>query len=671
MIEAQLPDGTILEFPDGTSQDVIQNVVKKQLSTKKEVGGLEGVLRSANQGLTFGFGDELIAGVGAIPTALMTDMSIPESYEALLNQERGLNTQFQEESPYLAGGSEIAGGVASGVGGGVSALRGLGKVAPNVLQGLSKLATGSTKGRLASASGLGALEGSIYGFGTGEGDGKERGQRAAETGLISGALAPLGASAVSALTRLGQRAFGNSGSQASQELQKVLSPEQADLMRTGQVLRLTEGQATQDPTAQALESMGRSGALGEEAQSMALQNQYRQQDDIQKALQSASGGQLDESLLAQSAGDVRSKYRQMKKEVDSAYNDASAIRQVIVDKKPITQAFVPRVNDILYKQGFDASSLTPESKKILGELNSGALKDAKVTGINLEKMEFWRRKLTNRAEQLRGDPEGRVLTRIRESYDDFMDKLPTEALKSGDENAISLINNARALRRKQGVLFERNKQVRNIVQNEDLTNEELANIIVSGSSRGNSFNAGSGKLVKDLKRATGNEEEFVDGLRRGTMARILNRSMSRVQRSGEDINLIDSNKLQKEIDTLLGNKSYLNEIFDKEQQKTLTALNRDLKKIASQQPGSVNYSNTAYTLLRALQNLPLGLSAASGVAELGLKPLASRAARKELEKSLDPVLTQALEELSGAPRYYGALGTGVIGAIQGETNESN
>ena len=37
MIEAELPDGTILEFPEGTDQAVIQRVVRQQLGIK-EVG---------------------------------------------------------------------------------------------------------------------------------------------------------------------------------------------------------------------------------------------------------------------------------------------------------------------------------------------------------------------------------------------------------------------------------------------------------------------------------------------------------------------------------------------------------------------------------------------------------------------------------------------------------
>jgi hypothetical protein len=36
MIEAELPDGTVLEFPDGTSRDVIQRTVKQRLQPKNE-----------------------------------------------------------------------------------------------------------------------------------------------------------------------------------------------------------------------------------------------------------------------------------------------------------------------------------------------------------------------------------------------------------------------------------------------------------------------------------------------------------------------------------------------------------------------------------------------------------------------------------------------------------
>ncbi len=36
MIEAELPDGTVLEFPEGTSQDVIQRTVKSRLGIKPQ-----------------------------------------------------------------------------------------------------------------------------------------------------------------------------------------------------------------------------------------------------------------------------------------------------------------------------------------------------------------------------------------------------------------------------------------------------------------------------------------------------------------------------------------------------------------------------------------------------------------------------------------------------------
>tara|TARA_B100002019_G_scaffold202596_1_gene175627 strand:+ start:13404 stop:15029 length:1626 start_codon:yes stop_codon:yes gene_type:complete len=63
MIEAELPDGTILQFPDGTDRSVIQRVVKERLGvtqaapkeeTQREIGVVEDVGRSLTSGLVRG-----------------------------------------------------------------------------------------------------------------------------------------------------------------------------------------------------------------------------------------------------------------------------------------------------------------------------------------------------------------------------------------------------------------------------------------------------------------------------------------------------------------------------------------------------------------------------------------------------------------------------------------
>ena len=71
MIEAALPDGTVLEFPDGTDPLVIQRVVKQRLQppipepvrpdlTEPQSLGTQ-VGRSLAEGATLGFFPEIVA----------------------------------------------------------------------------------------------------------------------------------------------------------------------------------------------------------------------------------------------------------------------------------------------------------------------------------------------------------------------------------------------------------------------------------------------------------------------------------------------------------------------------------------------------------------------------------------------------------------------------------
>ena len=289
--------------------------------------------------------------------------------------------------------------------------------------------------------------------------------------------------------------------------------------------------------------------------------------------------------------------------------------------------------------------------------------------MNLEKMEFWRRKLSNRANQMKGDPEGVMLGRILNEYDTFMAKLPQEALKTGNEDALAAINKARSLRRRQGVLFERDKVVQKMVTNDELTNEELANMVLAGTAKGKNANASTGRVVKNLKRAVGEgqAEELTQSikklisksLKKGTLARILDKAEQRTQRAGQDVNMISPAKLETELSNLLKNKTFMREVYSPEEQKLLTALRNDIKKIASDQPGSKNYSNTAYTIMQFFQDLPLGLSSVSAVSDAVLKPLGNRSAKKELKGALDPYLNKIREELTGTAKIYGASAGGI------------
>jgi len=129
---------------------------------------VSGVLRSAAQGLTMGFGEEIEAMIrSALPGG-------PE-YEEVRNQLRQQISQFREQYPGAAITAEIVGAMATNLIPGVAAVRS-GQLAKTTMPRLM---------------GVGATEGGIYGLGTSEREGI--GQTAVDVGTATaiGAAAPL------------------------------------------------------------------------------------------------------------------------------------------------------------------------------------------------------------------------------------------------------------------------------------------------------------------------------------------------------------------------------------------------------------------------------------------------------------------------------------------------
>lgn len=150
-------------------------------------GQLGTAVRSGYQGLTFGFGDEVVAGLaGALdPNA---------TYDQYLSAERDRLALGREKFPKTALGAEIAGAVAA-PGAGIAAARGA-----------------SVPVKMAAGATAGGVTGGLYGFGTGEGGLDQRAQNAKDMGLfgavVGGALPGIMA-AGSGLINKGRDAVAN------------------------------------------------------------------------------------------------------------------------------------------------------------------------------------------------------------------------------------------------------------------------------------------------------------------------------------------------------------------------------------------------------------------------------------------------------------------------------
>jgi len=165
-------------------------LLKKEMSkinVEPEVdydGFAEG-LRAAGQGLTFGFADEIESGLTAGINTISEGTPYSENYRKRYDQLEDQREAFTEDYPNTALGAEIVGSLATGI-------AGAGRL--GVLKGFDQL---SKAGKAARLSGLGAVEGGVYGAGLANPD--EILSDAAQGAAIGGVLAPVGAVAVNKL----------------------------------------------------------------------------------------------------------------------------------------------------------------------------------------------------------------------------------------------------------------------------------------------------------------------------------------------------------------------------------------------------------------------------------------------------------------------------------------
>lgn len=157
MIEVELPDGTIAEFPDGTPDTTIKSVLQKQLPSKLQSAG-----RGALDALGLGYDDEIYAGV-------KTGFGYTGDYSAEQKRLEASKNLARETNPWSFGGGQVAGAI------------------PSFFIPGGAVARGAS---LASKAGRGAAAGATLGgvYGSGDAGQGSRLAGAAEGAVIGGAI---------------------------------------------------------------------------------------------------------------------------------------------------------------------------------------------------------------------------------------------------------------------------------------------------------------------------------------------------------------------------------------------------------------------------------------------------------------------------------------------------
>lgn len=447
------------------------------------------------------------------------------------------------------------------------------------------------------------------------------------------------------------------GQETLQYVKKALD-QPVDTSLTPGSIPLTQGQLTQNPRQQALEYGAQAGVYGDDAQKMALEAR-----DIQSEAAKVALGNPSDLASVESAQNIqnalKTAYKSAKAKTSSAYNavgEATQDEPLKIAGSYVRETVFPQMKDWLRKGdngiGFDLNAEGwGEAKRLYQQAETVGNAD-KLTAMNFSRLEFWRSKVTNRLAKTQDPAEKKFLGGLLERYDRSMKQLPREAIKSGDDAIVDMMEKARLARKEQGVLFEKSKLVKDIVQNDDLTAEQLANTVTSLGPK-------TGSYVRDILR-TAKDETAKEGLRTelrtAILGNALNKSLSAEVRAGSNVQnvekMVSFDKLATNLERLKKNQSLLKQIMpDEAQRKAFDETLRAVQLIKSTKPGTKNYSNSAYTLLNFIRTISPAVEKASvplvGSLGGGMEKWGQGAATLELQKSLAPVLKGLSDEMTG------------------------
>ena len=571
--------------------------------------------------------------------------------------------------------------------------QGAGMVASALMTPAKYLEGASVATRALKGAGVAGGYGAAYGFGEGNnfnermGNAITQGIVATPFGALGNTLADVGGFAYSSGRNLAQRAakLFNKAERTEPNIIIEAAANQIDPAMMGAVpqapqvpinpqngkiqIPLTQGQRTQNPKQQALEFGSQAGNYGDEAQTMALEAREIQSQAAKDALSQSANAELTPEASLQAAAalsnNLKQAYASAKAKTNAAYKKVGDLSQdapLQIGAGYVRDGIVPSLKDWARKgsggTGFDLMAPDMANGKRLYDQATAFGDMKRLSGVNFQRMEQWRGRVSQGIANSKTPAEKAFLSGMLQRYDTAMNTMPREAIKSGDEAILGAMEKARGARKQQGVLFERSKLVKDVLQNDDLTNEQFANVLTSMGPK-------SGTYVRDVLRTAANDPAKQEALRgqmkQAILGNVLNKSLSAEVKAGSTVQSIDKmvsfDKLATNLDDLIKNKTLFERLIpDPAERQSLIEIKNAASLIKSTKPGTKNYSNTAYTLLNYIRAISpsaasanvLGVGVGSSLGAMGRE-----GATNELKQSLAPVLQGVMQEHNGVITNFG------------------
>lgn len=180
--------------PDEYSDEEVMAALGGQQTPISPMQRAGNAVEGLKSGLTFGFGDEIQAGIAGGYGALSPHLTFKEGYDQALQDFRGQYDTAKAQTPWTTGAGELVGAIGTGIG-----------AAPRALtKGLANVSAKGLLPKLAINTGIGATSGGIYGFGTGEGGLGERAVNTGDMAILGGLGGIAGAGLGVGLEKIGR-----------------------------------------------------------------------------------------------------------------------------------------------------------------------------------------------------------------------------------------------------------------------------------------------------------------------------------------------------------------------------------------------------------------------------------------------------------------------------------
>lgn len=511
-IKVQGPNGTVVEFPDGTDAATINRAMQgaapapsvkdvpvyrnPEPSWVPQTSGWDAFSYGVGQGASFNMLDEAQALTAGAPGS-------PE-YDAELNRQRAFIHAAQEQHPNFYGAGNATGSIPA-------ALIPVGKVAQTAGPIAKTLVGGGTA----------AVQGGLAGFGAGEGA-EDRLSRARQAALIAGGLGaaiPVVGGASGAIARKLGKSKTAPGAGVVPTKREALSNEFK--------VPLTSGQKTGNISQQASEEAMAHDARGQIPTRIMKDFRERQiaanRDAAEQIGQSAAKRvkvetPADAGELAISG--VKGRAARLKAQSQAAYDVAEKGNLTLQDNA-VRDAVKNVELRLINNDVTVAPDLHPSAMYALKEIEQLASlkpgnRGAQINPASLEQIEKTRRSINS----MKGinDDDRRVLGEVKDAFDSWLDDAVDNSLFSGDPAALGSLKDARKLWRDYRNITtgrgpdEANRKIASFFQ-KDVTGQEVANWMTGASALGGSGTAY--RTASKLKSVLGPDSDEWGAVRQG------------------------------------------------------------------------------------------------------------------------------------------------------------